>query len=217
MSRAVLYQCTQALVISSRSASDRTGPARNGDPARVHSVLYSPMVVSACALSRAPPTVPTEGVSPASSRVWANRTEVSCEPASEWRIAPLPQRAPLPCSPGGGLPDRPLHERGFLAQRAFPPGDQPGERVDDQRGVPEAPAVQRHVREAGHVRQHRYAAHHARPQMVASWANRQRGLTGIGRPGEGDPQGRETHLTRYPTDHVLGAQRNGSEVKDTKS
>ena len=82
MSRAVLYQCTQAPVISSRSASDRTGPWRNGDPARVHSVLYSPIVVSASALSRASPTVPAEGVSPASSRVWANRTEVYCEPAS---------------------------------------------------------------------------------------------------------------------------------------
>src|SRR5260370_28954365 len=82
MSRAVLYQCTHALVISSRSASDRTGPARNGDPSRVHSVLYSPMVVSASALSRASPAVPTEGVSPASSRVWANPTEVYCDPAS---------------------------------------------------------------------------------------------------------------------------------------
>ena len=79
----MLYQCTQALVISSRSASDRMGPSRNGDPGRVHSVLYSPIVVSASALSRASPTVPTEGVSPASSRAWANRTEVYCEPASE--------------------------------------------------------------------------------------------------------------------------------------
>jgi hypothetical protein len=70
MSLAVLYQCTHALVISSRRASVRTGPFRNGDPARVHSVLYSPVVVSASALSRAP-TVPMEGVSPASSRVWA--------------------------------------------------------------------------------------------------------------------------------------------------
>ena len=78
-----MYQCTQALVISSRSARVRTGPARNGEPARVHSVLYKPMVVSASALSRASPTVPTEGVSPASSRAWANRTEVYCEPASE--------------------------------------------------------------------------------------------------------------------------------------
>ena len=49
----------------------------------MHSVLYNPIVVSARALSRASPTVPTEGVSPASSRVWANRTEVYCEPASE--------------------------------------------------------------------------------------------------------------------------------------
>jgi hypothetical protein len=31
--------------------------------------------------------VPTEGVSPASSSVWANRTEVYCDPASEWWTA----------------------------------------------------------------------------------------------------------------------------------
>jgi len=51
MSRLVLYQCTQALVISSRSPRVLTGPFRNGDPGRMHSVLYSPMVVSARALS----------------------------------------------------------------------------------------------------------------------------------------------------------------------
>ena len=71
-----------ALVISSRSPRLRAGPVRNGEPSRVHSVLYRPMVVSARALSRASPTVPIEGVSPASSRVWANRTEVYCDPAS---------------------------------------------------------------------------------------------------------------------------------------
>ena len=82
ISLAVLYQCTQALVIFSTSASDRTGPRQNGDPTRMHSVLYSPMVVSARASSSASPTVLTEGVSPASSSTWANRTEVY--PASEW-------------------------------------------------------------------------------------------------------------------------------------
>ena len=51
MSLSVLYQCTHALVISSRSARVRMGPLRNGDPSRVHSVLYSPIVVSASALS----------------------------------------------------------------------------------------------------------------------------------------------------------------------
>lgn len=52
MSLSVLYQCTHALVTSSRSARVRMGPLRNGDPLRVHSVLYSPIVVSASALSR---------------------------------------------------------------------------------------------------------------------------------------------------------------------
>ncbi len=52
------------------------GPVRNGDPSRVHSVLYSPMVVSARALSQASPTGPTEPASPASISVSANRTEV---------------------------------------------------------------------------------------------------------------------------------------------
>ena len=38
-------------------------------------------------------------------------------------------RVPLPGTQRRGLPDRLLHERGFLRQRALPPGDQPGERV----------------------------------------------------------------------------------------
>jgi hypothetical protein len=51
MRRLVLYQWTQAAVVSSRSLSRRSGPVRNGDPARVHSVLYNSMIVSARALS----------------------------------------------------------------------------------------------------------------------------------------------------------------------
>jgi hypothetical protein len=51
MSLSVLYQATQALVISSRSDRVRIGPLWNGDPLRMHSVLYSPIVVSASALS----------------------------------------------------------------------------------------------------------------------------------------------------------------------
>ena len=39
MSRLVLYQWTQAEVISSRSARVRRGPCRNGEPSRMHSVL----------------------------------------------------------------------------------------------------------------------------------------------------------------------------------
>jgi len=51
MSLSLLYQCTHMLVTSSRSARVRRGPLRNGDPLRMHSVLYSPIVVSASALS----------------------------------------------------------------------------------------------------------------------------------------------------------------------
>jgi hypothetical protein len=51
MRRLALYQCTHLEVIPSRSARLLTGPARNGEPSRMHSVLYSPMVVSARALS----------------------------------------------------------------------------------------------------------------------------------------------------------------------
>jgi len=40
-------QLTQAEVMSSKSARVRSGPFRNGEPSRRHSVLYSPMVVSA--------------------------------------------------------------------------------------------------------------------------------------------------------------------------
>ena len=50
MSRRVLYQWTQAEVMSSRSARVRIGPRRNGEPSRTHSVLYRPIVVSARAL-----------------------------------------------------------------------------------------------------------------------------------------------------------------------
>ena len=60
----------------------RTGLLRNGEPWRMHSVLYRPIVVSARALTRASPTVLIEGISPASSSVWANRTEVYYDRAS---------------------------------------------------------------------------------------------------------------------------------------
>lgn len=65
MRRWVLYQWTQLLVMSSTSARVRIGPFRKGDPVRMASVLYSPIVVSARALSKASPTVPTEGTMPA--------------------------------------------------------------------------------------------------------------------------------------------------------
>ena len=61
MSLRSLYQLTHAEVMFSRSARVRIGPVRNGEPSRTHSVLYSPIVVSHNALSRASPTVPTDG------------------------------------------------------------------------------------------------------------------------------------------------------------
>jgi hypothetical protein len=51
VSRLVLYQWTQAAVAFSTSLTLVSAPARNGDPSRMHSVLYSPIVVSARALS----------------------------------------------------------------------------------------------------------------------------------------------------------------------
>ena len=83
MSRSLLYQCTQLLVASSMSLSRANGPVRNGDPVRVHSVLYSPMVVSASALSKASPTVPIEGRIPSRASVSPNCAAVYCDPASE--------------------------------------------------------------------------------------------------------------------------------------
>jgi hypothetical protein len=64
MSRLVLYQWTQADVACSTSPSRASGPVRNGELSRTHSVLYSPMVVSASALSKASPTDPIDGVIP---------------------------------------------------------------------------------------------------------------------------------------------------------
>jgi hypothetical protein len=61
------------------------------------------------------------------------------------------QRAALPAPVGGSLPDGPLHDGGLLARRALPAGDQPGEGVDDERGVAEPAAAHRHVGEVGHV------------------------------------------------------------------
>src|SRR5579872_4957615 len=69
MSLLALYQQTQAEVISSKPARVSSGPVLNGEPSRMHSVLYRPIVVSARALSNASPTVPIEGRSPASIRV----------------------------------------------------------------------------------------------------------------------------------------------------
>jgi hypothetical protein len=49
------------------------------------------------------------------------------------------------------LPDRLLHECGLFRQRAFPPGDQPGERAGHERGAGEPAGNQRHAGEVRHV------------------------------------------------------------------
>ena len=58
MSLRSLYQATHAEVLFSRSVRVRIGPVRNGEPSRMHSVLYSPIVVSHSPLSKASPTAP---------------------------------------------------------------------------------------------------------------------------------------------------------------
>ena len=85
ISRAVLYQYTQAEVIFSRSARVAIGPPRNGGPSRRHSVLYSPIVVRPARCPVHPPTVPTEGIGP-STRVFL-RAGPRCtnrHPNDEW-------------------------------------------------------------------------------------------------------------------------------------
>ena len=79
ISRLVLYQCTHAEVMSSRSVRVHSGPLRNGEPARVHSIFYSPIVVSASALSRASPAVPTDGIISASISVSVKCIAVYCD------------------------------------------------------------------------------------------------------------------------------------------
>ena len=61
------------------------------------------------------------------------------------------ERVTLPGAVGRGLPDRPLDKRGLLRQGAFPARDQPGERVNGERGVPEPAAGHRHVGEVSDV------------------------------------------------------------------
>ncbi len=49
------------------------GPRRNGESSRTASCSYSPMVVSANALSKASPTAPIDGTRPDAARVSPNR------------------------------------------------------------------------------------------------------------------------------------------------
>ena len=55
----------------------------------MHSVLYSPIVDSMSALSRASPTVPMDGAIPASTNAVVNAIDVYCDPASEWCTKPV--------------------------------------------------------------------------------------------------------------------------------
>lgn len=74
-------------------------PGAEWGPSRVYLVLYSPMVVSARALSKASPTVPIEGLSPASRSVSVMCTEVYC-PGRSGGSRCCPGVA-LPCPAGG--------------------------------------------------------------------------------------------------------------------
>ena len=126
-------------------------PGSERDPSRTHSVLYSPMVVLAKPLSRASPTVPIDEVSPSSIGVLLKCIAVYCvrRRRGGWcrRIT-------------GDLPGRGTRRRGaerastkpvFLVSEHSQPRDQPGVGVDDERGVAEPGAVQRHVGEVGQM------------------------------------------------------------------
>lgn len=104
----MLYQGTHRLVASSTSPSRSNGPLRKGDPIRVHSVLYNPIVVSARALSNASPTLPIEGRIPCSSTAWVKWIEVYWLAAGV-RVVDRVARQPmsLPGPDAGGLRDRP--------------------------------------------------------------------------------------------------------------
>jgi len=92
-SRCSLNQCTHDSVSSSSwSTSSHTAGASGP---RTHSALYNPLVVSARALSKLSATVPIEGRAPISSRRSVKRTDVNCDPASEWATSPTSRRAPL--------------------------------------------------------------------------------------------------------------------------
>lgn len=83
MSLLVLYQPTHSGVISPRPPGVSSGPLRNGEPPRAHSVLYGLIVVSARTLPSASATVPIEGIRPASIGVSVKWTLVHWLPASE--------------------------------------------------------------------------------------------------------------------------------------
>ena len=53
MSQLALYQPAHAELMFSQPASARSAPVRNGEPSRTHPVFYSPIIVSADALSKA--------------------------------------------------------------------------------------------------------------------------------------------------------------------
>lgn len=70
-------------------ALDSERPAQLRGWASMSSVLYSPMVDSMRALSRASPTLPMDPAMPATTRASVNARDVYCDPASEWCTNPV--------------------------------------------------------------------------------------------------------------------------------
>jgi hypothetical protein len=83
ITRAVLYQLAHSLVAASTWAGVSHGPRWP-----VTSVLYSPMMLSASALSYESPAVPTDGAIPAAASSAPYRMDRYSLPASEWWISP---------------------------------------------------------------------------------------------------------------------------------
>ena len=74
-----------------------------------------------------------------------------CEPASEWWIAPSPRGCPCRARQAAACRIARSTKAVSLFSEHSQPGDQPGERIDHERRIAEAPAVQRDVREVRDV------------------------------------------------------------------
>jgi hypothetical protein len=83
MSRLLLYQCTQAEVISSRSVRVARGPRRNGAIARALGFVQADGL-GECVVES--PAVPMEVISPSTRRVSPKCTAVHCSPHLELDI-----------------------------------------------------------------------------------------------------------------------------------
>ena len=119
-----LYQATHAEVMFSRSARVRIGPLRNGEPSRTHSVLYSPIVVSQKALSRASPTVPIDGLSPSSISVSLKCIAVYLT-SGVAMVDRVVERVALAGAEGCGVAQRTLDEAVSLVSEHSQPGISP--------------------------------------------------------------------------------------------